>query len=66
VNMVGDPADMSEWRAGVSRKCTVAVDAQAQSMCSLHSVHMDPGAGVAVTAIAHTHTHTHTYTETSA
>ena len=39
VNMVGDRADMSEWRDRVSRKCTVAVDAQAQSMCILHIAH---------------------------
>ena len=43
VNMVGDRADMSEWRDRVSRKCTVAVDAQAQSMCSPHSEPMHPG-----------------------
>ena len=37
LNTLDDLADMCAGCVMPSRKCTVAVDAQAQSMCNLHS-----------------------------
>ena len=41
--MMDRHAEMPGARDKASRKCTVAVDAQAQSMCSLPNEHMAPG-----------------------